>query len=163
MPGILGGRSRNERVNRWCQNRWCESLVSIAGVSHSGRSYTGGGGFYITATNPSPGDPSCQATYFTFTATISGAGCDQVSGTFVNNLGTGDDDWTKTCDLPAGELTSSNGWADTSIYGSYPTLHKWQQTLTSSVNLGGRTVNETFTSGSDSCWIPGSPYGVCRR
>jgi hypothetical protein len=121
--------------------------------------FNGGGSFSITVTNPSPGDPNCIASWFTFSGTVSSAGCDRVTGDFVNDWGSGDDEWTKGCDVPTGEMTSSSGWADFSIYGAFPTVHRWRQTLSGAVNFGGRNVNETFNPGTDSCWISGSPYG----
>ncbi|MFZ5926403.1 MAG: hypothetical protein ACOYX1_03040 [Acidobacteriota bacterium] len=91
----------------------------------------------------------CSATYFTLWGTVFGAGCDRVIGGWVNNLGTGDDEWTKSCDVPSGELTSSNGWADFSPYGNLPTVHKWLQILSGSVDFGGEDARRSVES-SDS-------------
>jgi hypothetical protein len=119
------------------------------------------GTFSLTATNPSPGDPNCIAGWFTVNGTVNAPNCDNMSGTFTNDIpDTGDVNWTKSCDVPTGETTASNGWGDASPRGAYPTFALFSQTLQGSVNFGGHTVNETFpTAGQDTCYIAGSPYG----
>lgn len=75
---------------------------------------------------------------------------------------------SKPCDIPTGELTFSNGWADFYTCAGAPeypcpTQHKWLQSLSpgpSTINFGGRTVTEGDPGGGgpDTCHFVGSRY-----
>jgi len=110
------------------------------------------GSFYVTATNPVPGDPYC-VDWIQYQGTNRTPGCDTGSGNWIaSDFTSGPWSWTKPCDTPNGETTTFAGWN--------ASVGQWVQTrLPNDVNrFGGRTVQETDPGGGgpDTCWFQGS-------
>ena len=126
----------------------------------SGQFNAGGTSFTLTATNPSPGDPTCTAAWYTLEYSLSLPGCQQASGSWTNSSGqSGDDEMNKPCDVPTGESISTGAWGP-----AFPTRthHGWIQILSAlnpEINFGGRGIIEEFPSnGTDGCYFAGSMF-----
>lgn len=124
-----------------------EKLWAAAG------NFLGNGQFTVQTNHPTGGNEIC-ATWVRWQGTVAKPGCHTGSGTWNNSDGfSGLWTFSKACDVPTGESTSSVAW-DT----SQPTVHIWEATLSpSSINFDGRTITEGGTS-SDSCWFSGSAF-----
>ena len=117
------------------------------------------GTFTITAS----GGGCAPVTSFTYTGTITSTGCNVGSGTWTNNIDSnpGNWNWSKSCDKPDYELTSSFSYWDDTLGGD-PTVGDWRAKLGSNSGLvfGSRTVTEQDGGGGvDGCYFTGSIYG----
>lgn len=110
------------------------------------------GNFTIIAQDP---DSCSPATMFSYTGNLSGVGCESGSGTWQNNNGdSGSWNWSKPCDGPNSETTTTNAWD-----AAQPTAYDWLAYAVSYSGLyfGGRTATENDAGfASDSCYFPGS-------
>jgi len=97
-----------------------------------------------------------------FSFTIEKPGCNSIRGSwsFPNYSGTIGWAGVKPCEIPSGESTAFNAWWKAHPFDmpGTDTIGGWKQTLLpSSVNFGGRTVQEqdgntVSNPGTDSCW-----------
>lgn len=105
-----------------------------------------------------PGTGTCTNNLFTYSGNLSGIGCESGSGEWQNDVGgSGTWNWSKPCDGPDSETTSTSvyGWGS----GNTETAYQWSAIVVSDHGLyfGGRTVSESDAGfASDSCYFQGS-------
>ena len=152
------------------------NVPASAGSCNQAVAYIGTGSWSngsVTITLPILGatPPGC-ASSITLSGSIQGGGCDQLSGTFFNNIsGVGTFSFSEPAYTPTESSAASNKWTVLSPLPSnpvqareddVPTIGVFEQTLSGGVpNFGGRTITETFpdvSADTDTCHFLESAY-----
>lgn len=113
--------------------------------------------------------PGCAST-ISLSGTIRGSGCDELSGTWINDIKNGGFfSFAEPVYIPTESSVATNTWAVpdplpanpvVAREDDVPTIGVFEQTLSGNIpNFGGRTITETFPDpNADSCWFERSAY-----